>query len=122
MNLFSKELMNFNLKSDTKENVIKEIEGDVNQEINIDSSLLIKRIQERERISTTGVGNGVAIPHAILHEIKDSFVYYGKSEKGINYNSLDDKTVHHIFIIDVPENNNKLHIDIIMNLSSTLNH
>lgn len=122
MNLFSKNLMNFNLKSDTKENVIKEIVEDVNQNIKIDSPLLIKRIQERERISTTGVGNGVAIPHAILPEIKDSFVYYGKSEKGINYNSLDDKPVHHFFLIVVPEKNNKEHLDILAKLSSKLMH
>jgi fructose-specific phosphotransferase system IIA component len=57
---------------------------------------------EREKLGTTGVGNGIAMPHARSSAIKDLTVAFFRSEKGLDFKSMDSEPVHLIFLLLAP--------------------
>ena len=71
-------------------------------------------------MSTTGIGDGVAIPHAKSAWVKKPTVVVGKSLKGIEWESLDDEKVHMVFLIAVPEGNGNEHLKILQMLAVSI--
>lgn len=57
---------------------------------------------EREKLGTTGIGNGIAMPHARSSAIKDLTVAFFRSEKGIDFKSMDSDPVHLVFLLLAP--------------------
>lgn len=57
---------------------------------------------EREKLGTTGIGNGIAMPHARSSAIKDLTVAFFRSEKGIDFKSMDSEPVHLVFLLLAP--------------------
>ena len=68
-----------------------------------DADLLLQRIIEREALMSTGIGIGIAVPHTRLDGITDFVIALGRSKTGIEYDALDGKPVHLIFMIIAPE-------------------
>ena len=77
-------------------------------------------ILKREEQSTTGVGDGIAIPHAKTKSVKDPAIVFGKSEGGIDYQSLDGQPAHLFFMIAAPEGANNTHLEALSRLSGIL--
>lgn len=77
-------------------------------------------ILKREEQSTTGIGNGIAIPHAKTKAVKEAAIAFGKSETGIEYDSLDGQPAHLFFMIAAPEGANNTHLEALSRLSSIL--
>jgi len=93
-----------NLTARTKEDAIRELIQAVPPSHKIhDKEELIKRVLEREQIETTGIGEGIAIPHARTDVVEGICVYLGISPKGINYGSIDDKPVHILILLAASE-------------------
>ena len=69
---------------------------------------------------STGIGYGIAIPHARHKSVTDFIIALGIHKKGICYESIDDKPVHLIFMIASPENKNREYIEIMSELSVLL--
>jgi PTS system nitrogen regulatory IIA component len=67
-----------------------------------DREKLLQAILERERIVSTGIGLGVAVPHAKIPEVSEFVVAYGRSTDGIDFGSIDDRPVHHVVLIVGP--------------------
>lgn len=67
-----------------------------------DREKLLQAILERERIVSTGIGLGVAVPHAKIPEVSEFVVAYGRSSDGIDFGSIDDRPVHHVVLIVGP--------------------
>jgi fructose-specific phosphotransferase system IIA component len=63
---------------------------------------LLKGLQAREQLETTGIGDGVALPHARTDIVKELMVAFGRSKKGVEFEALDDKPVHLVFLIVAP--------------------
>ena len=59
---------------------------------------------DRERLCSTGIGRGTAIPHAKLKDIDNILLAFARSRKGVDFDSLDKQPVHFIFVIFTPEN------------------
>ena len=74
---------------------------------------------KRENISTTGIGEGVAIPHAKSSSVKKATIAIGLLKNKIDYNSIDEEKVDVIFMLAAPENNDE-HLEILSKLSSFL--
>jgi nitrogen PTS system EIIA component len=88
------------LTSDSKADALSEMIEMASTSPNIKSSeALHKAIRFRENIMSTGVGLGIAIPHAKISSVTDFVIVLGRSAKGIEYDSLDDKLVHIIILI-----------------------
>ncbi len=81
---------------------------------------LEKAIIDRENLMSTGIGYGIAIPHAREKSVKDFIIALGIHKNGISYESIDDKPVHLISMIASPENKNREYIIIMSKLSVIL--
>lgn len=85
----------------------------------LDKECFKKEIYKREEISSTGIGEGIAIPHAKSSCIKSPFVTIGVFKDGVDYESIDNEKVKIIFLLCAPENN-EIHLDVLSKLSSYL--
>jgi mannitol/fructose-specific phosphotransferase system IIA component (Ntr-type) len=65
-------------------------------------STLIRTLQRREELGTTGVGRGIAIPHGRSLVVNRVRLAYGRSLRGIDYRAIDGRPVHHFFLIVAP--------------------
>ncbi len=92
------------LKGRTKKLVLEElIDAAKQNKSDIDSDRLMKVLLERERLGSTGIGDGIAIPHGKLKDIGDLVLSFGRSIEGIDFESMDGKPVHLFFLLVAPE-------------------
>jgi len=68
------------------------------------SEELLRILLEREKLESTGIGEGVAIPHGRLKKLKTFFVAFGRSLQGVDFDSIDGKPSHVFFLVMAPEN------------------
>ena len=90
------------LKSVQKEEVIKEMVASLVKAGKIEdatSKKVIKALMDREELGSTGIGAGVAVPHAKHDSITDLVGVFGRSKKGINFDALDGEPVHVLFLL-----------------------
>lgn len=111
-------LITFNLKATTKDEVIEELVEIVSTSNMVkDRDELLKDIKERESLVTTGVGYGVAFPHAKTKATKGIVIAFGRSAKGINFDAMDRKLVLLFFLIAAPEDAIGAHLNVMARLS-----
>jgi len=97
------------LKAEGKRDVISEL-----------AELLVKSGKVRERLGSTGIGENVAIPHAKSNEIETIVATFGRSNSGINFDSLDQKPVYFIFLLIAPEKSAGIHLKTLARISKLL--
>lgn len=91
------------LSTTDKVGTIKEMVGLLgNHELITDKDALIKGLIAREELETTGIGDGIALPHARIDVVDELMIAFGRSRKGIDFNSLDEKPVNLVFLIVAP--------------------
>lgn len=74
----------------------------VDKDIVKDKAKFIAAIEEREKVESTGIGEGIAIPHARSDVVKELKVAFGRSTDGVDFESLDGAPVHLIFMVAAP--------------------
>ena len=111
-------LIIFDLKADNKGAVIEElVELVATSKMVNDKDQLLSDVQERENLVTTGVGYGVAFPHAKTRSVKGIVIAFGRSHEGIDFNALDHKPVQLFFLIAAPEDAIGAHLNVMARLS-----
>ena len=111
-----------NLVSRTKEDAIRELVQVVSSSHKIhDEEELFKRIMEREQIEDTGIGEGIAIPHARTDALEGICVCLGISRKGIDYGSVDDKPVHILVLLAASESAHEAYLNTLACAASLFN-
>ncbi len=119
--LINKDSVKLNLKSNDKPSVIDEIVELVNNSGNLsDKEAYKKAILAREEQSTTGIGEGIAIPHAKTSAVKNACLAAGVSKEGIDYEAFDGSLAHLFFMIAAPEGANNTHLEVLSRLSTIL--
>ena len=93
--------INLDIKSKDKEGSIKELLSLLPLKDN-EKEAIFHTIMKRESLGTTGIGKGIAIPHTRTLILKDIVVLVGVSKKGLDFESIDKKPVHFIFLILAP--------------------
>jgi nitrogen PTS system EIIA component len=86
----------------------------------IDDQVFYKAIIDREKIVSTGIGMGVAIPHAKLPVYNDFFIEIGVLQKGVSWNSLDGTPVRLIFMIGGPDDKQTEYLQILSGLTMAI--
>ena len=110
-----------NLKSLTKKDAIKEMAEHFKQlGLVEDKDKFIEKILERESIESTGIGEGIAIPHARCDSVKELSVVFARSEQGVEFDSIDGKPVHLIFMIGAPQDVKKEYLQTIAKIARLL--
>ena len=106
------------LKSRNKEDLIREMASGFRQAgVVKDEDKFIEAINERERVESTGIGRGIAIPHARTDAAEGLAVAFGRSSEGIDFDSLDNKPVHLFFMIACGENITKGHLQVLARIA-----
>ena len=91
------------LKSKNKESSLNELAQLLHDQCStIDLATICQLLQERELVGSTGVGNGVAIPHAKVRQLDQILICLGRSQGGIQFDSIDNQPVHILFMILSP--------------------
>jgi len=111
-------LVRFDLKSKTKDKVIQElVELAATSKSVKDEGLLLKDVVERERLVTTGVGYGVAFPHAKTRSVRGIVIAFGRSKEGVDFEAMDKRPVQLFFLIAAPEEAIGAHLNVMAKLS-----
>lgn len=116
------EMLVLNLEAEKKEDVIKELGAVICRSKSvIDSKKFIADVFERENMATTGIGHEVAIPHARTDNVKEFVVSFGRSLKGVKFESIDHKPVKLIFLMGTPQSSGvSQYLQILAHLSRLL--
>lgn len=121
--LIEKNLVTVNLKSRTSESAISEIVDQLYRSRKIkDKKQILESLLKRERLGSTGVGGGVAIPHARIAELKEAVLFVGLSKRGINFSSVDGKPVQLVVLFLTPLLESELHLKILSKVATVLNN
>jgi PTS system, fructose-specific, IIB component/PTS system, fructose subfamily, IIA component/PTS system, fructose subfamily, IIC component len=113
--------VNLDLKSTTKKDVLDELAGTLDKAGKLnDLAAYRAALDKRESESTTGIGDGVAIPHSKTAAVKEAAIAFGRSKQGVDFQSLDGKPAHLFFMIAAEEGANATHLEALSTLSTFL--
>ena len=119
--LYKENTVCMNLKSKTKQDVINEMVELLDKNGILDNKNEFKKeILEREELSSTGFGNGIAIPHAKTSAVKIPRVAVGISKDGFDFDSVDGNKANLIFMIAAGDDDNDLHLKTLSHLAQNL--
>ncbi|MBT3311836.1 MAG: PTS transporter subunit EIIA [Desulfobacterales bacterium] len=108
------------LKSNDKKGVLEELSAPMEKITGISHNVLVKVLLERERLGSTGIGDGIGIPHGKLKDLDNLILGFGLSQKGVNFDSLDGRPTHIFFLLFTPENSTGLHLKLLARISKIL--
>lgn len=121
IDVLKRESIVVDLKAKDKRGVLEELVGDlVLKTEGLDKERLLEILLEREKLGSTGIGYGVAIPHGKLKNLDYLVVAFGRSVVGIDFQSLDNKPAHLFFLILAPEDSTAVHLKILARISKLL--
>jgi PTS system nitrogen regulatory IIA component len=83
----------------------------------LDPDRLVQILLEREKLGSTGIGDGVAIPHGKVDSIDRLLASFGRSQKGVDFDSLDGKPTYLFFLLVAPENSAGIHLKALARIS-----
>ncbi len=109
------------MKSRKKEEAIAElVEYLWEQNLLPDRKEAERVVLEREKLGSTAIGEGIAIPHGKLKDIENLICILGITKEGIDFDSIDGKPVHLIFLMFAPEHKISLHLEALSKVSRIL--
>ncbi|BCA79551.1 PTS sugar transporter subunit IIA [Desulfuromonas sp. AOP6] len=110
-----------NLKAKSKNDVLAELTDTiVNTDKSLDRDEVIRVLQEREKLGSTGIGDGVAIPHGKLKNIGNLLICFGRSHDGVDFDSMDGRPAHLFFLLIAPEESVGIHLKTLARISKLL--
>ena len=119
--VLNKNVMLFDLQATDKEGVINEmVQSLVDNSVVTDFDTFKTGIMNREAQTSTGLGDGIAMPHSKNEAVKEATVLFAKSNKGVDYASLDGQPTDLFFMIAAPEGANDTHLAALAELSKYL--
>ena len=108
------------LHSGDKKGVIDELAQPVTELTGLDHREIVRVLIERERLGSTGIGDGIAIPHGKINGLESLVLGFGLSRKGVNFDALDGKPTHIFFLLLSPDNSTGIHLRILARISKLL--
>lgn len=119
--LLNENLIIADLKAGAKQQALEEMVACLTaSRPGIDAKDLFNVLIEREKLGSTGIGNGIAIPHGKLDGLDNICLVFARSTAGIEFDSLDGKPVHLIFLLVAPSNSAGVHLKALARLSRLL--
>ena len=109
-----------NLRATSKKQVLQELARRAADITNIDERKIFAVLMDRERLGTTGVGSGIAIPHGKLLELDRLYGIFARLEKPVDFQSIDERPVDLIFVLLAPEEAGADHLKALARVSRLL--
>lgn len=121
--LLTKQTVKANLAVSTKEQTLDAVINLLSPFVEASQLETIRiAVKDRESIMSTGVGKGLAIPHAKVTGLEMNFAAFALLENGIDYNSIDNSPVQLVFLIVGPASHNSEHIKLLSRISRLMNN
>jgi PTS system nitrogen regulatory IIA component len=111
----SEKLICMDLQSRERDEVIRDLLSSLVASKAMPAKLVeraIAAILDRERLGSTAIGRGVAVPHARLEELEEVLVAFGYSQVGVQFNALDSQPVHDVFLVIAPKGRADEYLDL----------
>jgi len=109
------------LKGKTKRDILFELVGVLKKaDLIEDVEKVVNIILDREKLGSTGIGDGVAIPHGKMKGIRNFLCVFGRSLEGVDFDAVDRKPVHIFFLLLAPENSVSIHLKMLSRISKIL--
>jgi nitrogen PTS system EIIA component len=106
------------LTSKGKEGALRELVRAIAQvEKQVDEERMVEILFERESLGSTGIGEGVAIPHGKSKDVKKLLASFGRSLPGVDFQSMDGKPAHLFFLLVAPEDSAGIHLKALARIS-----
>jgi len=104
-----------------KRTVLEElVEAIINSNSSVEKQSLVKVLLERERLGSTGIGDGVAIPHGKYPDLEQPLISFGRSIEGLDFESMDGQPAHLFFLLVAPENSANIHLKALATIARIL--
>ena len=121
LDILNKDCIIPELRSRTKKEVLEELtEALSNCKANLNKEALVEVLLERERLGSTGIGDGIAIPHGKIQDLDELILSFGRSSQGIEFDSMDGRPTHLFFLLIAPENSAGIHLRALAKISRLL--
>ena len=121
MDFLDKKAVTLNLKATDKDGVLRELADLLVKSGAIkNKDELVKALMARESLGSTGIGQGIGIPHAKSSIVKDVVAAFGLSHKGVNFDSLDGEPAYIFFLLIAPEESAGPHLKALARISRML--
>ena len=114
----NKDSIFLDIRGESQKNVFKILGNIFSKKNQTLSSLIIDKLNERERLGSTSVGNGIAIPHTKIDGINETQVIFLKLKDGVDFSASDGKKIDLVFSIIAPENSESDHLLILSSISN----
>jgi PTS system nitrogen regulatory IIA component len=109
------------LKAHDKKGVLEELSEIITErEPSLDKGSLLQVLLERERLGSTGIGDGIALPHGKLRELQRLLISFGRSMNGLDFDSIDEQPAYLFFLLLAPENSAGMHLKALAKISRLL--
>lgn len=109
------------LRAKDKKGVLEELAEAISRhEPSIDKGALVKVLVERERLGSTGIGDGVAIPHGKMNGVSRPIISFGRSKQGLDFDSMDGQPAHLFFLLIAPEDSSSVHLQVLGKIAKIL--
>ena len=108
------------LKASSKKQALQELARHAAQITGVNDRRIFETLLERERLGTTGVGNGIAIPHGKLADFKRMYGVFARLDKPIDFEAIDEQPVDLIFLLLAPEGAGADHLKALARVSRLL--
>ena len=118
--LLSSDSVIANLRVTSKKQALQELASAVSRLTDLDERAVFDVLMEREKLGTTGVGNGIAIPHGKLPGLEKLYGMFVRMEKPIDFQAIDEQPVDLIFLLLAPESAGADHLKALARVSRLL--
>jgi len=108
------------LTATDKKAVLEELTAAVAKASGVNQEEMVRVLLERERLGSTGIGSGIAIPHGKLKSLGALLVGFGRSRKGVDFEAIDGKPAHIFFLLMAPEDSSGAHLRMLARISRLL--
>ncbi len=88
-----------------KDEALAELAGKIAEVQNLNREKVLKILEDRERLGSTGIGDGVAIPHGRMVNLEHLVALLGRSVEGVDFGAIDGRPTHLFFVLLTPDNN-----------------
>lgn len=118
--LLSPEFVLCKHNSSSKKRIIEEISEHLHEQLpHIDTSTIFKALIAREKLGSTGIGHGIAIPHCRIPDCEKNIAMLITLDQGIDFDSIDNELVDIIFVLLVPEHATENHLKTLAKIAET---
>lgn len=120
IDVLNKASITVDLKATDKKGVLEELVASVAGITNASREEMVRVLLDRERLGSTGIGDGIGIPHGKLKGLDKLVLGFGLSRKGVDFESMDNRPTYLFFLLITPENSTGPHLKLLARISKLL--